>query len=246
MGRVSVTRTLVAAAGVVAVTGAFALEVARAGTGPATVRVTAKQIETAAVDAGRKGPSPGDQELMTSLVYNIRVTPKSIGQYELACTFVRGASRICRGIIHLPKGDIVVGGSVKHPALYELAVLGGTSLYDNARGAVTVTRLGTRPTRELLLVRLVGLPGETVREDGAGFIWVDGRRLAEPYVTASARAGDSYRGRTWHVPQGSYFMLGDNRSGSCDARAWGAVPRANLVGPVVLRYWPPDRIGTVG
>ena len=38
-------------------------------------------------------------------------------------------------------------------------------------------------------------------------------------------------------------MLGDNRGGSCDSRTWGAVPRGNLIGPVVLRYWPPERIG---
>jgi signal peptidase I len=38
-------------------------------------------------------------------------------------------------------------------------------------------------------------------------------------------------------------MLGDNRGTSCDSRTWGAVPRANLIGPVVFRYWPPGRIG---
>jgi hypothetical protein len=156
MGRVSIPRTLKAAALVAVVAGGLALEASQAETGPATVRVTARQIESATLDAGRTGRSPGDQELITSLLYNVRVTPKTIGQYELQCTFVRGESRICRGTIHLPKGDIIVGGSLKHAALYELAVLGGTSLYDNARGAVTVTRLGTKPTKELLLVRLVG------------------------------------------------------------------------------------------
>jgi hypothetical protein len=156
MGRVWVPRTLLVAASLAVVTGVVVLQRPEAATGPATVRVTARQIESAAVDAGRKGQSPGDQELMTSLIYNLRVTPKTIGEYELACTVVRGDSRICRGVIHLPKGDIVVGGSVKYASLYELAVLGGTSLYDNARGAVTVTRLGRKPTRELLLVRLIG------------------------------------------------------------------------------------------
>jgi len=149
-------RTVIVASLLVAVTVIGQLRRSDAATGPATVRVTARQIETAAVDVGRTGRSPGDQELRTSLLYNLRVTPKSIGEYQLACTFVRGQSRICRGTISLPKGDIVVGGSASHIAIYELAVLGGTALYDNARGAVTVTRLGTKPTRELLLVRLVG------------------------------------------------------------------------------------------
>jgi signal peptidase I len=91
--------------------------------------------------------------------------------------------------------------------------------------------------------RLIGLPGDTLHEDGRGRIWVDGRLLREPYVTRAARAADrAFAGRTWHVPQGAYFMLGDNRGDSCDSRTWGAVPRSRLFGPVVATYWPPQRI----
>jgi signal peptidase I len=91
--------------------------------------------------------------------------------------------------------------------------------------------------------RLIGMPGDTIREDRAARIWVNGRPIAEPYVTAAARAADTgFRGHTWHVPAGSYFMLGDSRGDSCDSRTWGAVPRGNLIGPVVFTYWPPTRI----
>jgi len=98
--------------------------------------------------------------------------------------------------------------------------------------------------------RIIGLPGETVREDTRGFIWIRKpdstawTRLSEPYVTVAYRLADvGHYDQTWHVPKGDYFMLGDNRGNSCDSRTWGAVPRANLIGPVVFRYWPPDRIG---
>ncbi len=106
--------------------------------------------------------------------------------------------------------------------------------------------------------RVIGLPGETVREDDKGFIWIRGpdsktwEKLNEPYLSAQARQADSaHFGQTWptvdgraaHIPAGQYFMMGDNRAQSCDSRTWGTVPRNKLIGTVFFVYWPPDRIG---
>jgi signal peptidase I len=92
--------------------------------------------------------------------------------------------------------------------------------------------------------RLIGLPGDTVHEDGKGFIWINGKKLDEPYVQPFRRAQDvDNRNKTWHVPQGDYFFMGDNRGQSCDSRKWGPVPRKNLIGKVFFIYWPPNRIG---
>ena len=97
--------------------------------------------------------------------------------------------------------------------------------------------------------RLIGLPGETVREDDSGFIWTRRpgptawTKLRERYVSSRSRLADSKSfGQTWRVPQGGYFFLGDNRPDSCDSRVWGSVPRSALVGPVIFTYWPPLRI----
>jgi signal peptidase I len=91
--------------------------------------------------------------------------------------------------------------------------------------------------------RLIGLPEEVVREDEKGFLWVDGKKLDEPYIPARRRDEDvTNREETWRVPQGEYFFVGDNRGESCDSRRWGSVPRRDLIGPVFATYWPPKRI----
>jgi signal peptidase I len=87
--------------------------------------------------------------------------------------------------------------------------------------------------------RLIGMPGDTVSER-RGTIFVDGKRLNEPYVDPALRGRES--GSWPRVPAGRYFFLGDDRVHSCDSRIWGTVPRDSLVGPVLLTYWPPDRI----
>jgi signal peptidase I len=87
--------------------------------------------------------------------------------------------------------------------------------------------------------RLIGLPGERVVER-SGYIYINGRRLAEPYVSPAFRGTET---RAWpRVGPNHYFMLGDNRSHSCDSRTWGTVPRKNLIGPVLFTYWPPTRV----
>ena len=87
--------------------------------------------------------------------------------------------------------------------------------------------------------RLIGLPGDTWQEVN-GSVLIDGRKLAEPYVEPSLR--DDRTIAPIHIPAGDYFMMGDNRANSCDSRSWGVVPRSALIGPVVLTYWPPDRL----
>jgi signal peptidase I len=91
--------------------------------------------------------------------------------------------------------------------------------------------------------RIVGLPGEKVQIRlirGADFVYINGQKLEEPYVEHDRRPIDPEK--TYKVPQNQYFMMGDNRASSCDSRTWGAVPRENIIGPVFLTYWPPQRI----
>jgi hypothetical protein len=128
----------------------------QAGTGPATIRITDRELAVSRVDVGPRGTSPGDTEIIRVRLRE-RVTQNTIGRAELVCTFVDSVrSRVCRGTYILPKGKIVVGGSILYRQFYDLAVLGGTGLYDNARGTLTVTRTHRNPVRDLVVFRLVG------------------------------------------------------------------------------------------
>jgi hypothetical protein len=129
----------------------------KAATGPATIRITNKEVSVVRVDVGARGKSPGDMEIIRQLLYNQRLTTLSIGRAEIVCTFMDyRRSRVCRGTYFLPKGRLVVGGSLLYRQFYELAILGGTGLYDNARGSLVVTRTDVRPVRDLVVFRLVG------------------------------------------------------------------------------------------
>jgi len=88
--------------------------------------------------------------------------------------------------------------------------------------------------------RLIGLPGDRVSERN-GYVYINGKRLDESYIHADRR--DHEAPRSWSVPKGEYFFMGDNRRESCDSRMWGSVPRSNLIGEVFFVYWPPNRIG---
>ena len=88
--------------------------------------------------------------------------------------------------------------------------------------------------------RLIGLPGDRWREEN-GYIYINGRRLSEPYIEADRRPLDETIPER-RIPKDRYLMLGDNREQSCDSRRWGYVPRDNLIGPVFAVYWPPKRI----
>lgn len=88
--------------------------------------------------------------------------------------------------------------------------------------------------------RIVGLPGEKLSMRN-GFVLVNGVPLVEPYLRPGYRGRES--GDWARIAGEGYFVLGDNRTMSCDSRRWGVVPRDNIIGRAAVTYWPPNRIG---
>jgi signal peptidase I len=80
--------------------------------------------------------------------------------------------------------------------------------------------------------RVVGLPGDEVRIEN-GSVYVNNQPLYEPYISEVPH----YTG-SWIVPEGEYFVLGDNRNNSSDSHLWGFVPSEDIVGRALLIYWP--------
>jgi signal peptidase I len=95
------------------------------------------------------------------------------------------------------------------------------------------------PPAGTFVKRIIGLPGETW-EQRDGDVYINGRRLIEPYIPRDRRDFDT-RPKV-KIPAHEYFVMGDNRTQSCDSRVWGTVPRANIIGEVFATYWPPNRI----
>jgi hypothetical protein len=130
--------------------------VSSAGTGPGTVRITSREVSRQRIDAGRPGRGVGDMQIVRYNLFNKRITRRPLGHADYVCTFVTSGTRSCTATFFLPKGRLVAGGSIRFPALYELAILGGTRLYDNARGTLTVIRTTRSPRRDRMTFRLTG------------------------------------------------------------------------------------------
>ncbi|MFZ0043382.1 MAG: signal peptidase I [Solirubrobacteraceae bacterium] len=102
----------------------------------------------------------------------------------------------------------------------------------------------TKESSQTYIKRVVGLPGDhlTIRN---GHVIRDGKPEADSFTIPCDGSGECNFPRTFTVPRGDYYMMGDNRPDSLDSRFWGPVPKAWIIGKAFFTYWPPDRVGTL-
>ncbi len=107
----------------------------------------------------------------------------------------------------------------------------------------------TESSHEILVKRVVARAGQTV-DLIDGHVYVDGTAVKEPYAVGESfplpmQAPGVSIAYPYVVPEGSLWMMGDNRENSSDSRYFGAVPTDNVIGTVFFRYWPVSRIGSM-
>lgn len=91
---------------------------------------------------------------------------------------------------------------------------------------------------DAFIKRVIGLPGDTVEVKG-GRVYVNGQALRENYIEEEP----NYSFGPVTVLPDQYLVLGDNRNNSYDSHYWGFVPRDNIIGRAVVRFWPINRLG---
>ncbi|MCH7472967.1 signal peptidase I [bacterium] len=127
------------------------------------------------------------------------------------------------------KGDMLIADKLSYKVLGR----------EPKRGDIMIFRF-PKNTKLDYIKRLVGLPGDTI-EVKDGIVSVNGIDLEEDYI--KEKPFSDFGPET--VPEGHYFMMGDNRNNSHDSRRWGFVPRKNLEGRALFVFWPPARIHAI-
>jgi len=87
--------------------------------------------------------------------------------------------------------------------------------------------------------RVIGLPGEHV-QIMEGRVWIDGIALNEPYISGPPMYREDII-----LGINEYLVLGDNRNNSSDSHIWGTLPKDQIIGKTIFRYWPPDKLGII-
>ncbi|MBI4097662.1 MAG: signal peptidase I [Candidatus Levybacteria bacterium] len=134
-----------------------------------------------------------------------------------------------------------------HDSQYLITNIISLKLGDPKLGDVVVFKAPNDPEKDFIK-RVIGVGGDQVSiRDGQ--VYLNGKLLDEnKYLKPSVKTyGGSFlkEGQAVSVPQGYFFVLGDNRSYSSDSREWGFVPKKNIIGSSFFIYWPITGAGII-
>ncbi len=133
-------------------------------------------------------------------------------------------------------------GTSMNPNLYEGEIVVSIKASSFKTGDIVAFYYNNR----VLVKRIIALPGDTVVIAENGDVYVNNELVDEPYLTEKSY-GTTDLEYPYTVPQNSYFVLGDHRESSVDSRSSlvGCVEREEIIGKIIFRVWPLNKIGSI-
>ena len=188
-----------------------------------------------------KKPIPTTQELETELNrVRYKVRYRSVFRSTVYTLITVAAIAILVATLWLPV--LRIYGSSMTPTLQDGDIIFTVKTSAFEKGDI----ISFYYNNKILVKRVIGRSGEWIDIDEDGTVYVNGEPLDEPYLAEKA-FGDCNIELPYQVPDGKIFVMGDHRSTSVDSRntSVGCVAQEQIVGKIVFRVWPIDRLGIV-
>lgn len=189
---------------------------------------TTQQTQTRRRSPIRDILATGAQAIVLFLVLSALIGRFEVHQISMEPTFHEGQR------VLVSKLDTLWSGLFLRPA--RAADGRGSSPFAVQRGQVVVFYRSPTRDDDALIKRVIGLPGDTI-EISAGQVKINGAVLDEPYVHGVV-TGCSATCGPLTLADDQYYVMGDNRLNSLDSRNFGSIPASQIIGRVVMRYWP--------
>jgi signal peptidase I len=138
------------------------------------------------------------------------------------------ASRLSYHLHGIRRGDLIVFHAPP-----------GVEVGSNSHGPLgwLTTPLGLSPRDDVLVKRVIGLPGETIQGKD-GHVWINGRLLVEPYLSPNVIIPSEDDFAPIKIPPGHLWVMGDNRTDSEDSRYFGPIKENSVIGRAFVKVWP--------
>lgn len=194
------------------------------------------------------------ETIVTALILALFIRAVFIQAYKIPTgsmePTLRGAETYGVGD-HLIVNKFIYGSKVDLPFKIELPRL--PKIKTPKRGEIVVFKYPGDDKKTDYVKRVIGLPGEMI-EIKNKVVYINGEKLEEKYLTRNMEdyhqdpnilnsKRDNMLPRK--IPEGCYFMMGDNRDNSSDSRVWGVLEYKYIRGQALFVYWPPHRIRIV-
>ena len=130
----------------------------------------------------------------------------------------------------------VVHGSSMSMSLYDGDIVIAQKMFMNDIDRGDIIILKNRQLNELMIKRVIGLPGETVQVDESGYFYIDGNKLSYEYQYPTV--GLEYEYTDVNLSDSEYYVVGDNRYDSYDSRYFGPIDMSNIKSIAIFRLFP--------